>query len=384
QNLLQLQKIEAIGALAGGIAHDFNNLLTGIIGYLDMLDSVYNEGLNENQTDCIENALKSSNQAVELIKQIQSLSRGTIDEKTNIDLYEISNDVFTLLKNTTNRLIKKSIDLKPGEFYITAVPSEIHQVLLNLGTNAAQAIEERGVKRGDYIGISAKEHTITGGDKTGLPEGEYIHIFFEDSGKGMSDEVKRKVFDPLFTTRSKSSQKGQGLGLAMVYNIITRNHNGHISIESEEGKGTTFHIYIPRSEPPEKPEPKEVIGVIGGDETILIVEDEKMIRVLAKRILIKFGYKVLLANDGKEGLDIYTANKDTIDLVLLDLIMPEMSGEMLLEEMMKINRDVKVIISSGHIEEDTYKGILLAAKGRILKPYKATDLAQTVRTILDL
>lgn len=170
-------------------------------------------------------------------------------KKTSVDLYETSKEVFGLLEKTTDKLILKEIDLKPGVFYVTADPSGLNQVLLNLGTNAVKAIAEKGIKPGDHIRIGAKEYTITGKDKTGLTEGKYVHIFFEDNGAGMTDDVKRQAFDPLFTTGQKGSQKGQGLGLAMVFNIITGRYDGYIDIESAPGEGTTIHLYLPKAQP---------------------------------------------------------------------------------------------------------------------------------------
>ena len=248
----------------------------------------------------------------------------------------------------------------------------------------AHAIEEKGVKRRDTIRIRAKRYSIKNKDNTGLRKGEYVHILFEDSGTGMSDEVKRQAFDPLFTTKEKGIQKGQGLGLAMVYNIVTRNNEGHISIESRKGKGTTFHIILPKAEPVEKAEPKKVLKPAGGNETVLVIDDEEIIRELAANVLEDCGYNVLTAGDGRQGLDRYTTNKDSIDVILLDLAMPEMSGEMVFEEMLKINPDIKVIISSGYSEEDALKGILSRAKAYISKPYKAKQLIDAVRAVLDM
>ncbi len=271
------QRMDSLGTLAGGVAHDFNNLLTGIMGYLDILLNINKDGLSESQEGYIENALKSCQRAADLVKQFQSLSKSTISKKTNIDLYEASTEVLNMLEKTTDKLIEKRIDFAPGEFYINANPSELNQILLNLGTNAVKAIEERGIKKGDNIRIRAKEYSITGKDRIGLTEGEYVHIFFEDNGVGMTDEVRRQAFDPLFTTSDKSTQKGLGLGLAMVYNIVTRSFNGSIDIETVEGKGTTFHIYLPKALSLDEAEPKEVMGVVGGNETVLIVEDEEMV-----------------------------------------------------------------------------------------------------------
>ncbi|MBA7667118.1 Sensor kinase CckA [subsurface metagenome] len=196
---------------------------------------------------------------------------------------------------------------------------------------------------------------MSGVDITGLPEGEYVHITFEDNGCGMSDEVRRRAFDPLFTTKVKGGRRGQGLGLAMVFNIITGRYGGNIDIESEEGKGTAFHIYLPKGQPEE--EVKVFDSIRGGDETVLIIEDEEPVSRLAESLLKRFGYKVLTASDGEEGLDMYTKTRKAIDLVLLDLTMPRMSGRIVFKRMLSINPDVKVIICSGQSKRPPAKQV---------------------------
>ncbi len=288
-----------------------------------------------------------------------------------------------MLRNTTDKLIEKKIEFKKGKFIITANPGELNQVLLNLGTNAAYAIELRGVKPGDYIRIKAKDYIAGIGDKTGLPEGNYVHIRFEDNGAGMSDEVIRKAFDPLFTTKGLSSQKGQGLGLAMVYNIITRIYNGHIYIESRESKGTTLHMYLQRAVPDQEVKDEKFPEIKGGSETIMVAEDEELIYDYINTILVKCGYNVIIADDGKKAIDLYKKNIDKIRAVLLDLTMPGMSGKMVYEKMLKIDPEIKVIIISGHDDEYTHAGILKQAQGNIKKPFKMEVLAETVREVLD-
>jgi len=374
------QRMDSLGTLAGGIAHDFNNLLTGIMGYIDMLN-LASDNLTETQKDYISNALQSSHRAADLVRQLQTLSNAVISKKSNIDVYDIVTEVFNILKKTTDRLIEKEVRLKPGKFYVTANASEFNQVLLNLGTNAVQSISEGSAKPGDFIRVSAEDHVVSGVDITGLPEGEYVHITFEDNGCGMSDEVRRRAFDPLFTTKGKGGRRGQGLGLAMVFNIITRRHGGHIDIESEEGKGTAFHIYLPKGQPEE--EVKVFDSIRGGDETVLIIEDEEHVSRLAESLLKRFGYKVLTASDGDEGLDMYIKNRKAIDLVLLDLTMPRMSGRIVFKRMLSINPDVKVIICSGQSDEDIREGILSSAEGFLKKPYRINNLIRTVRLVLD-
>ena len=374
--------MDSLGTLAGGIAHDFNNILAGIMGYIDML-SLESDGFTETQKEYLKNAEIGCDRATGLIRKFQALSRGSVPEKTTVDIYGVAEKIFDSLDVNTGRIVEKRLDLKPGEFYVLINPSDLNQVFLNLGTNAVQAIEARGIKQGNYIRITAIDYKSGIQDRTGLPEGEYIHIFFEDNGKGMSDEIRKKAFDPLFTTKEKCNKKGQGLGLAIVYNIVTRIRNGYIEIESEEGKGTTIHIYLPKGQPKKETKAKEVIGIMGGTETMLVVDDEAIILDLVKNILKKYGYNVLTAVDGEKALEIYKEQVDSIDGVILDLTMPKMSGAAAFERMLEINPKVKVIISTGHSEEDSCKGILSLVKGYVKKPYKLSNLTKTVRTVLD-
>jgi len=376
------QRMDSLGMLAGGIAHDFNNLLVGIMGNIDMLNLESNN-FTGMQRECLKHAMSSCERAASLIGKFQLLSRGFLGKKEPVDVYDIAKEVFGILQETTDRLIKKKIEFKKGEYFVKAGASELNQVFMNLGTNAVSAIEEKGVRRGDYISIAAEDCSISGNEKTRLPEGEYVHITFKDTGMGMSDEVKRKAFDPLFTTKQKGSQKGQGLGLAMVYNIITQSHDGHIVIESSEGKGTTFHIYLPKAPSVTQTEVEDSTKITGGNETILIIEDEEIVLNLAKSVLEKYGYTVLAAENGQKGLDTYIRNRESIDLVILDLTMPELSGEAFFEEILKLDNNVKVIISSGHSKEETHRGILSLAKGHVKKPYKMKDLMNTIRIVLD-
>ena len=255
----------------------------------------------------------------------------------------------------------------------------MHQVLLNLGTNAVQAIEDRGIRAGDRITISAKEYKVIDHDRTDLPPGDYIHIFFKDTGAGMSEAVRRKAFDPMFTTH-RGSQKGQGLGLAMVYNIVARNHGGYIDIESKEGHGATVHLYMP-SAIPGCGVCSDIQSITGGDETILVIEDEKGVRKFLRESLGMLGYKVIAAVDGKRGLETFRKRSKAIDLVILDLITPRMSGESTIREIMSIDPHAKVIVSSGHGDERLE--LIDCASAMLPKPYEISTLAGMVRTVLD-
>ncbi len=250
---------------------------------------------------------------------------------------------------------------------------------MNLGTNAAKALEERGIRAKDYIRVRAEEFDAGKSNRANLPEGKYIHIFFEDNGKGMSDENRKKAFDPLFTTR-RGTQKGTGLGLAMAYQIVTANHSGFIDIQSSEGKGTTFHIYLPKAEEKKQAQVKEEIELARGTGTVLVIEDEISLLNLATRVLERQGYDVLTAVDGQDGIDKYAANKESIDLVLLDLTMPKLPGSVVLEKITAMDPKARVIISSGQSDEDMAE--LSDAMGYLRKPYRIKDLLQTVNSIL--
>ncbi|MCP4724228.1 MAG: PAS domain S-box protein, partial [bacterium] len=378
------QRMDSLGTLAGGIAHDFNNILVGIMGNLNLL-SLDNENYTALQENRLNNALVSSERAANLIRQFQTLSKGVVIRKTIVDIYDVSTEILSLLKETTDRLVDKQIEFEKGEFYVTADPGELHQVLLNLATNSAHAIEERGAKKGDFIRIKAEGYEVKTDDITGLDGKDYIHIYFEDNGAGMSEEIVKKAYDPMFTTKEMGAKKGQGLGLAMVYNIVTRIYKGNIHIESEEGKGTTIHIYLPRTRRPDSQDEEEMtIELMRGTETILIVDDEPLVMELAEDLLTRIGYTVITASGGIEALEIYEKQKDTIGVVILDLAMPQMSGQQVYKKMSEINPDIKVIICSGHDDEYITGGILSHAKGRVDKPYTVVEMAQEVRNVLDL
>ncbi|MCE5250290.1 response regulator [bacterium] len=380
ENQLQIrQRMDSLVTLAGGIAHDFNNLLAAIMGNIDLL--LMDSGqLTNTQKRYLTGAYQSSQRAAKLIGGIQTLSKGSVLYKMSVDIYSIAEEVFGILGRTTDKLIDKRIHIKPGQFYVYVNADQLHQVLLNLGTNSIHAIEEKGVKPGDYIYMSAQGYTAADCDKKGLAPGEYIHIMFEDNGTGMTQKVKEKAFDPLFTTRM-GAQKGQGLGLTMVYNIVTRNHSGHVDIETAPGKGTIFHIYLPRASESDRNNFPDEAEIHGGCETILVIEDEDSVREYVAEALKKFGYNVITAIDGVDGLYKFMRKMDIIDLVLLDMILPRMSGKMVMESIIDRKPDTKLIITSGHSEEELQN--CSPAHGFLPKPYKISLLAKTVRTILD-
>ncbi len=386
EQLALRQRMDSIGTLAGGIAHDFNNLLTGIMGNLSMLSLGFHS-MGEAQRNYLQQAKIGCERSATLIKQFQSLSSGEVTQKESVDVYEIVKEVLYLLENTTDRLIEKRLSITPGKYYVYANSGELNQVLLNLGTNAISAIDSKGTNTGDYIAVEAENYYNSSDDRAEFPPGPYVHITIEDSGAGISEEIKKKIFDPFFTTKKKGEKRGLGLGLAMVYNIVTRNHMGYIDMESQLGKGTTFHIYLPATNSIEEkicPEQKSIAEITSAKvETILVIDDEELIRDLATAMLDRLGYKILTAEDGEEGLQAYQERIHEIDLVILDLTMPKMSGQMVFEKLREIDPQVKVVISSGHSHDNIRKGVFVYAKGFITKPYTLEKLGTNVRSILD-
>ena len=372
-------RLDSLGTLAGGIAHDFNNLLAAIFGNIELLRNE-SENLTDEQRDFLDEASRSCRRGAMLIKNIQSLSKGIVEESTKIDLYQTVKNVFDIINSSSDKNIEKIISFKPEEFIVTGKPDQLHQVFLNLGYNAVEAIERKGVKPDDFIKISAAVCRIDEDKRMGMSGGRCVHIRFEDTGAGMSESVKRKAFDPLFTTKERSSQKGQGLGLAIVYNIVTRMHEGYIEIESTEGKGTIFHVFLPLALVRSSDTPVPTADKKKKNATILVVEDEKAVRRVTERMLQKHGYDVLTAIDGLEGLDVYNANCNKIDIVMLDLSMPKMSGKIFLEKIIDINPNVKVIITSGQSEEEMQKN--KQAQGYLSKPYTIENMIGVLRNVL--
>ncbi len=376
------QRMDSLGVLAGGIAHDFNNLLTGIMGNISMLD--YESGdLSAVHRQYVRDAKVSCERAAELIRKFQTLSDGAVTAKKSLDLYYCFREVFAILQRTTDKLIEKDIDFLPGVFFVMASEGELNQVFLNLGMNSIHAIESRGAMPSDFIRVSAEKVRLSVSDSRPLEPGRYIHIRFADSGIGMDEDTMRKAFDPLFSTREKGPRKGQGLGLAMAYNIIVRNHNGFIEIESTPGRGSVFHVYLPAADPVEKTDTSPGGDLKMGRGTILVIEDEKIVRDLVGKMLTKLGYEVMNAYDGRQGLKMFMEHGDDIDLVLLDLTMPKMSGEMVLSRMLDEKPDVKVVISSGHSEGMIPDELVSRTMGYLVKPYHLNEMADCLRSALE-
>ncbi len=380
RQLLQAQKMEAIGTLAGGIAHDFNNLLQVTIGYSDLLLS------RKDKTDPeyarLQQILKAGRSGTELVQRLLTLSRKTESKQRPIDLNSQIKQARKLLDRTIPKMIK--IDLRLAELLATvnADPTQIEQIIMNLAVNARDAMPEGGEVTLSTENVILDENYCR--VNPGAKPGKYVLLAVSDNGCGMDKEILDHMFEPFFTT--KGVRKGTGLGLAVVYGIV-KQHAGYVSCESRPGHGTVFRVYLPAIEEEEivSDELVEEPQLSGGTETILLVDDEDVVRELGELILGEYGYRVLTAKNGKEALEIYQNEKGRIALVILDWLMPEMGGKQCMQGLLKLNPTIRVLVASGYASGGTARdAVELGAKSFVNKPFEVAQLLQQVRKLLDL
>ncbi len=380
RQVLQAQKMEAVGTLAGGIAHDFNNLLQGILGYTQYLIMSKDEG--DPDLNNLREIEKAGNRASELTQQLLTFSRKVEGKPKLMNLNREVEQVEKLLKRTIPKMIAIRLRLEKDLDPVYADSAQLEQVLMNLCVNARDAMPEGGT-------LTIETKNVTLGERycrrhLGARPGKYVLLTISDTGTGMDKETREHIFDPFFTT--KEVGKGSGLGLAMVYGIV-QSHRGFIMCYSEPGHGTTFKIYLPVGKGKiRRPAgtPKETAVPKGGSETILLVDDEKFLRGIGKEILQKFGYTVLPAKDGEEALAVFMQKREEIALVILDLMMPGMGGIRCLEELLKRDPGLKVIIASGYsLDGHAREALEVGASAFIRKPYKLKHMLKVVRKVLD-
>lgn len=376
--LLRSQKMEAIGTLAGGVAHDFNNLLHVIRGYADL--ALLNLRAGDPGRAEFREIKTASETAAELTKGLLTFSRGVESTLSTIDLNHELRQVSRLLERTIPKMIK--IDLRLGEDLkpVKADPGQVQQIVMNLSLNARDAMPDGGELVIETRNVHLDREFC--GAHDGVEPGEYVMLAVSDDGFGMIRETVERIFEPFFTT--KASGQGTGLGLSIVYGIV-RSHGGTISCYSEPGQGTSFNVYLPAAgEAMPADEMSQMGEIAGGDETILMVDDEASVRKVAVTFLKRFGYKVLSATNGREGVEVFSRNRQRISLVILDLIMPEMGGRECLHEILKISPTAKVIIASGYAANGQIdKSLEEGARASIRKPFGARQLLETVRKVLD-
>jgi len=377
--LRQSQKMEAVGQLAGGVAHDFNNLLTVIQGYVACLLRDGNSDAAAQQA--LQQIGAAAERAANLTRQLLTFSRKQVLNPEQLDLNEAITQVAKLLNRVLGEDVALQIEAGPGLPGICADRSMIEQVMLNLAVNARDAMPGGGKL---VIRTSALEFTPEDAkDDTKIRAGRFVRVCVTDTGCGIAPEVLPRIFEPFFTT--KSVGKGTGLGLATVYGII-KQHEGWIDVQSTPGNGTTFNFFLPGVDKTHtKPVQNSPAGkTVGGTEKILLVEDESSLRILAKKILQRYGYDVLTANSGVDALKIWADHHQDIKLLLTDMVMPEgMSGSDLAKQLVSEKPSLKVIYSSGYSLELISSEGLLEGINFLPKPYTPEKLARIVRACLD-
>lgn len=378
QALRQSQKMESIGRLAGGIAHDFNNLLTGILGFARLVNDILGPG-HECRPD-MEEIIKSGERAARLTRQLLAFGHKQVIQMRPLDINGIVGRIDELLRHSLGADIELVTEEAASLPSIEADPGMIEQILMNLAVNARDAMP-RGGKL--YIRTSF-EHVdaarIAG--KPGLSPGPYVCLTVRDTGAGMKDYVKQHAFEPFFTTKDK--EQGRGLGLSTVYGIV-KHCRGFIELQSEAGKGTTFHIFFPSVDARPASDAIATPAPVGdGNETILVVEDEGSVRKLVVRALMERGYRVLEASHGGEALNVYQQCNGAIDLLLTDVVMPIMGGPELVAHLRELRPDLRVLYMSGYAENQHLQGVGSSTSGAlILKPFTIETLSTEVRRMLD-
>jgi len=373
------QKMEALGTLAGGIAHDFNNILFPIIGYTELVMDDTAEGSSMYRN--LEQILKAAFRAKDLVSQILAFSRRGETERKPVNIRMIVKEVLKLLRATLPSTIEIQQDTGSMCREVLGDPTQIHQVMMNLCTNAYHAMREKG----GILSIRVREAEISRNGSVFLPSvpyGDYVKISVSDTGHGMTEDIREHIFDPYFTT--KEPGEGTGLGLSVVHGIV-RSHNGHIAVQSRPGRGTTFDILLPVVEKiPESPRAEDTETVPGGNEKILLVDDEPQIVQMEKQMLERLGYQVTEVSESSAALKLFQNAPDSFDLVITDMTMPGMTGIELSREMMRIRPDIPVILCTGFSELVTReKALEHGIREYIMKPVLKGEMAKNIRRVLE-
>ncbi len=378
EQLRHIQKMDAVGTLAGGIAHDFNNIIQAIMGYTSLLKARIGDA--DAGAEAIESIERAGLRASELTTQLLGFARGGKYEVRPVDLNQVVEKVVSMIRHTFDRSIEIRTELADGLPAVEGDAGQLEQTVLNLCINARDAMPTGGI-----LTIGTHIETFPWEDEKspeGAPRGSYIFLSLADTGVGIPPENIPRIFEPFFST--KEPGKGSGMGLAMAYGIV-KNHGGFLDVRSVPGAGTTFRVQLPTS-------PKEIFPqttaapeepVVGGTETVLFVDDEESLRMLAVEMLGRLGYRVLTAGNGLEAVKIFSEKRGEIAVIILDMIMPGMGGEETFHCLKEIDPSVRILISSGYAVDGRPQSLLSAgAAGFLQKPYRVGTLAATLRRIL--
>lgn len=379
-HLRQAQKMEAVGLLAGGIAHDFNNILSGILGFSSyLLSKVDAESTLHRDLKLIE---QSAVRASELTRQLLAFARRKHFAKEAVSMNKIIEEILILVRRSFGKHIQIREKLDPALPLVHGDPGQLHQVIMNLCLNASEAMRE--MESGTLFlhtesrPLTPRERTILG-EQSNQP---FVCVIISDDGMGMSDDIQEHIYEPFYTT--KSEEGGSGLGLSIVYGIVN-NHGGHVLVDSARNEGAVFTIYLPVYEGVEQKEAELGPIALTGSETVLVIDDEPIVRQMAAEVLRGNGYKVVTAEGGMEALRYMDELRGRIDLVLLDMIMPTMDGEATFKALRRIDPDLSILLTSGFVQEGkTERLINDGALGMVHKPYKSEKLLRAIRSALDL
>lgn len=377
QQLRQAHKMEAIGTLAGGVAHDFNNILSTIEGYAALLRDRFKK--KSPVRDYVEQIIAAAERASELTRRLLAFSRNQVIHPKPINLNETINGINTMLVRLVGEDIEFNVTTTREDLVVMADDVQIEQMLINLVTNARDAMPGGGTLS---IETEFAELAEGGGDGSWkLPPGSYAKLTVSDTGVGIDASVRDRIFDPFFTT--KEVGKGTGLGLSMAYGIV-KQHRGAIEVESANGGGTVFTIYLPLVESiVERKQLETLLLPTGAGETILLAEDDRFVRMLTKHILIKYGYLVIEASDGDDALEKFRENLEAVQLLLLDVIMPKKTGKQIYDEAKKLRPEIKVLFMSGHTYDViTRQGVVSDGVPLISKPLTPGELLVKIREVL--
>jgi len=375
----QIQKMEALGTLAGGIAHDFNNILVAVIGYAEL--TLAQTAPSSPHHRNLQQILQAGMRARDLVNQILTFGRQEQRELIPLQMGAQIKDALEMLRSTLPATIEISQHLESDVDNVMADPTQIHQIIINLCTNAAQAMEEDG----GLLSVSLAQVDLTAqvvSTHPGAQPGSYVRFSVQDTGKGIAPEIIEKIFHPYFTTKDKG--KGTGLGLAMVHGIV-KSYGGFIDVKSTPGQGAAFHVFIPTIEQP--PSEEDLMGedLPTGNEHILLVDDEPLVIEVIREMLVLQGYRVTTADGSLEALRIFRDAPQDFDLVVTDMTMPKLTGERLSLGIKNIRADIPVILCTGYSDKLAGKHpVDFGIQDIVMKPIKQADLAKTVRNVLDI
>jgi PAS domain S-box-containing protein len=375
--LQQAQKMEAIGTLAGGIAHDFNNILSAIIGYTELsLNDIEKESI---LCQNLQEVLRASGRAKDLVKQILTFSRQTAQELKPVQVKLICKEAIKFLRASLPTTIEIHQEIE-SDSLVMADPTQIHQVLMNLCTNAGHAMGEKGGVLEVKIADVQLEADFMA-QHTELKAGPYLELSVSDTGYGIPAHLLDRIFDPFFTTKEKS--EGTGMGLSVVHGIVG-SYGGRIIASSEPGKGSTFKMYLPTVERGEVPQPKAEESIAGGTERILFVDDEPALVKIGKQMLESLGYKVTGRTSSVEALELFKAKADSFDLVITDMTMPNMTGDELARELIHIKPEIPVVLCTGYSARiNQQQAAAMGIRAFVSKPVPRMDIAKIIRNIID-